>query len=499
MTGTKVLGTGRPGQAGGWWRWSLATLVIVTLWMGAYFAARMLEYDSFASLWFPPTAVSFAAFAVFRWHAWPALTAANVLGAFATFHREGVPVVTGGLLFDGILFASVHCIAYWLVAEAVLHSIPRVTAPSMARTVVVFLLGGMIAALIASVGGVWITSLVGLLPKDGMWSLVLPWLIGDYAGLVAIGPMLILVFRSFARRIGIRTPYRLYAFDDLPRPQRGPGPFAMKLLLVLGAVVLSLLAIAQAPDNEPLLFIVFIAIVLQLWIVHTQGVTESLIAIAIFSLTVVVLVYALDLGAHALTLQFAMITLAAASYFGLAVPMLYADNAQLRRLLLHDALTGAYNRHFFVELSQQAIRQSRIRAQPVSMLMIDLDNLKLINDRHGHAAGDQALSQIVRICRQSLVGNDLLGRLGGDEFCVLLPGMDRSAAAAVAEALIETVRSSAYAFSSELKPSLSIGVATTQSDSDDYDSLSLRADSALYAAKRGGRNRIAREEVAESA
>ena len=86
------------------------------------------------------------------------------------------------------------------------------------------------------------------------------------------------------------------------------------------------------------------------------------------------MVFGLRLGEHALTLQFAMITLAVGSYYGLAVPMLHADNVQLRRLLIHDALTGAYNRHFFLELSQQAIRQSRMRAQPASMLMLDLDN-----------------------------------------------------------------------------------------------------------------------------
>lgn len=497
MSETTVVGAGASRQTGGAARWSLATFVIIALWMGTYYAARMLEYESFASLWFPPTAVSFAAFVVFRLRALPALVVANVLGAVATFHREGVSAVAGSMLLDGLLFALVHCIAYWLVAEAVLKSIPRTTVPSMARTIVAFLLGGIIAALIASLGGAWVTGLVGLVPKERMWPLVLPWLIGDYAGLIATGPMLVLAFRGFAKHMGIRIPHRLYAFDELPRPQSSPGPFALKLLLVLGAVTLSLLAIAQAPNNEPLLFIVFIAIVLQLWIVHTQGITESLIAVGVFSLAVVVMVYALALGAHALTLQFAMITLAASSYFGLAVPMLYADNAQLRKLLIHDALTGAYNRHFFVELSQQAIRQAKLRARPVSMLMIDLDNLKIINDHHGHAAGDQALSQVVRICQQSLTDNDLLGRLGGDEFCALLPGQDPLAAAQAAEAVIEAIRSSAYAFSSEIKPSLSIGIATTQGEVDDYESLWLRADSALYVAKRGGRNQIAQEEVPE--
>jgi diguanylate cyclase (GGDEF)-like protein len=494
MNEATTFGAGTPRHRGAGWRWSLATFVVVILWMAMYFASRMLEYEAFASLWFPPAAVSFAAFMVFRWRAWPALILANVLGAIATFHREGV-TVAGSMLVDGVLFALAHCIAYWLAAEAVLQSIPRNSAPSMARTVGAFLFGGMISALIASVAGAWVTVSVGLVPTDGMWPLVLPWLIGDYAGLIATGPLLVLVLRRFALRAGLRIPHRLYAFDDLPRPQRNARSFALKLFLVLGVVSLSLLAIAQAPDNKPLLFIVFIAIVLQLWIVHTQGVTESLISIALFSLTLVLLVYALGLGEHALTLQFALITLAAGSYFGIAVPMLYADNAQLRRLLIQDALTGAYNRHFFVELSQQAIRQSRIRAQSVSMLMIDLDNLKRINDRHGHAAGDQALSQIVRICQQSLASNDVLGRLGGDEFCALLPGQDPIAAAATASRLIDAVRAEAYTFSSELKPSLSIGIATMQNDADDYDSLWLRADSALYVAKRNGRNQIAQEET----
>jgi diguanylate cyclase (GGDEF)-like protein len=490
MNEATISGAGSPRPAGSSWRWLLASCAVVVLWMAMYYAARMLEYASFASLWFPPTAVSFAAFAVFRWRAWPALGLANVLGAIATFHREGAAVV-GSMLFDGLLFALAHCFAYWLAAEAMLQSIPRNRAPSMARTVAAFLLGGMVSALIASVAGAWVTVTVDLVPAEAMWSLVLPWLIGDYAGLIATGPLLVLSLRRFALQLDLKVPQRLHAFDDLPRPQRNPRSFALKLLLVLTVVSLSLLSIAQAPDNQPLLFIVFIAIVLQLWIVHTQGIIESLISIALFSLTLVVLVYALDLGEHALTLQFAMITLAAGSYFGIAVPMLYADNAQLRRLLIHDALTGAYNRHFFVELSQQAIRQSRMRAQPVSMLMIDLDNLKDINDRYGHAAGDQALSQIVRICQQSLAGNDLLGRLGGDEFCALLPGQGHVAAAATAGRLIDAVRGDAYAFSSELKPSLSIGVATTQSNSDDYESLWLRADSALYVAKRSGRNQIA--------
>ena len=470
-------------------------LFVAALWLATYFCASMLEYQEVASLWYPPAAVTFAAFAVFRRGAWPGVFLANAVATMLMYRHVGMDIVWYRQLTVTLLFTLAHCLPYWLCAEAVLQSIPRNTAPSLARTVGIFLLAGIFAALIAAIGGAWVSVYAGQVVGREIWTVILPWLIGDIAGLLSAGPLLAMVLRHVAARLRVPVPHRLYAFDDLPRPPRNLRAFALKLLLTLGTACLSLLAIAQAPDNEPLLFIVFIAIVLQLWIVHTQGAMESLVSVALFNLTLVALVYGLHLRAHALTLQFAMITLAAGSYYGLAVPMLYADNAQLRRLLIHDALTGAYNRHFFVELSHQAIRQSRISERPVSMFMIDMDNLKLINDRHGHAAGDHALAHIADVCRTALSANDLLGRLGGDEFCALLPGQDHTQAAATAARLLAAVRGSDYPFPTEVRPSLSIGIATTQGDTDDYESLWMRADSALYVAKRGGRDRIAQEEA----
>lgn len=493
--------SGRSGRARPtvWWAWPAITLVLAALWTLANGAAMALEFSTLASLWFPPTAIAFAGFAVFRHGAWPGLIFANLLCAVFTFLRLGLDFEPERMLFYGVLYALAHCVPYWLVAQAMLQSIPRNAAPSLARTVGVFLLGGVFAALIAAIAGVWVSTLAGITHGADSWSMILPWLIGDVAGLLAFGPLALLAFRALATRLHIPVPHRLHAFDDLPRPPRAPAAYALKLAATLGTACLALFAIGQAPENEPLLFIVFIAIVLQLWIVHTQGTLESLVSIALFNLCIVGQVYVLGLGEHALTLQFAMITLASASYYGLAVPLLYADNVQLRRLLIHDALTGAYNRHFFVELSQQAIRQSRMREQPASMLMLDLDNLKQINDHHGHAAGDQALAQVAQVCRGALSANDLLGRLGGDEFCVLLPGVDHAGAADVGRRLLAAVRASSYPFSSELRPSMSIGISTTVDDADDYESLWMRADSALYVAKRGGRDRLAQEETAAEA
>jgi len=470
---------------------------VFLLWVGTFHAARLLEYAPFASLWFPPAAVTFAAFAVLRWRALPALLAAACVASWSTWARQnelaGIDYGASDVLLNAALFAAAHCVPYWLAAEAVLRSISAPHTPSIARTVAVFLLSGMLAAALAAVAGACATVDVGLASEAERWPLVLPWLIGDYVGLLVSGPLLLLALRWLAGELRLPVAQRLYAFDGIPRPSRSLRSFALKLAATLGVAVLALVAVAQAPSNEPLLFLVSAAIVMQLWIVHTQGALESLLSVALFSLTVVVSVALLDLAPVALELQLAIITQAAASYFALTVPVLYADNAMLRRRLIRDALTGAYSRHFFVDLSQQAIAQARQRGQPVSMLMIDLDHLKAINDRHGHAAGDRALLDVVRLCQDSLGPNDLLGRLGGDEFCALLPGQDGETAAAMAETLIAAVHASRFAFADDVRPSLSIGLATTQSPEDDYESLWLRADSALYVAKRNGRGRMARD------
>lgn len=476
--------------------WLACLLVVFLAWIGLFHASRLLEYAPLASLWFPPAAVTFAAFLVLRWRALAPLMIASLVGSWSTFERVDASVGVYDIITNGMLYGAVHCAAYWFVAEAVLRSIPFKSSPSIARTVAVFLLAGMCAAALAALGGTAVTAYTGLIPFKDLWPLVLPWLIGDYTGLIVMGPLLALILRALSETLRLPFGERLFAFDDLPLPQQNPRGFAMKLALVLSVVILSLVVIAQAPDNEPLLFVIFVAVVLQLWIVHTQGIRESLISIALFSLTIVTMVYALGLSQIALTMQFAMITLATGSYFGMSVPTLYADNTQLRRLLIHDALTGAYTRHFFVDLSQQAIRQSSVRGQASSMLMIDMDHLKAINDRYGHRAGDLALTQTVRNCQQCLGDHGgLLGRLGGDEFCALLPGLDKETAAAIAERVVATVAAARFDFAPSVAPSVSVGVSTTRSDDDDYDSLWLRADSALYIAKRSGRGRFAQEEV----
>ena len=202
--------SGRSGRARptAWWAWPTVTLALVALWTLANGAAMALEYSPLASLWFPPTAITFAGFAVFKRGAWPGLILANLIGAAFTFLRLGHELAPERMLLYGLLFALAHCVPYWLVALALLQSIPRNAAPSLARTVGVFLLGGVIAALIAAVAGVWVSVVAGMTDRADTWSMILPWLIGDVAGLLAFGPLTLLGFRALATRLRIPVPHR---------------------------------------------------------------------------------------------------------------------------------------------------------------------------------------------------------------------------------------------------------------------------------------------------
>lgn len=473
--------------------WALCLAIVFSLRLGAYFASRLLEYAPYASLWFPAAAVTFAAFAVFGWRALPSLVAANLIGAFAAAERGAVDVAFGQTLAEGLVYTSIHCLAYGLLARAVVRVAAAPDQASLPAMISVFLLVGLAASTVAAIGGSAALYFGGQLQADEAGRAVLPWMIGDYTGLVSLGPLLLFSLRALAVRLRVPVADGLFALDDLPRRQVGSGAYALKLPAILLAAVAGLWAVSQERDYAPLMLLVFLPIVLHFWLVHTQTVMQSLVSIALFDATLVVMTLALDLGGMAPTLQSAMITLAAGSYFSMAVPMLYARSEELRRLLTHDSLTGACTRRFFIELAERALRQCRAQQCPASMLMIDLDNLKSINDRDGHAAGDCALSLSVRVCRGTLRDEDLFGRLGGDEFCVLLPGCNAAEAAACARRMADALRVAEHLSPGGIRPTLSIGIATARVD-DDYESLWLRADSALYVAKRGGRDRIAQEE-----
>ena len=150
-----------------------------------------------------------------------------------------------------------------------------------------------------------------------------------------------------------------------------------------------------------------------------------------------------------------------------------------RRLgeLARDGLTGALRRESFNEALDLAIKQARTTATPLCVAVLDLDNLKPINDRHGHEAGDKTLQDLVNVGRAHLRAADVIGRLGGDEFAVLMAGVTRTAAGIIAENIRKE-----FARSSAVAATVSIGVVELDTH-DTPDQLIRRADERLYIAK----------------
>ncbi|MEZ5444334.1 MAG: sensor domain-containing diguanylate cyclase [Gammaproteobacteria bacterium] len=175
------------------------------------------------------------------------------------------------------------------------------------------------------------------------------------------------------------------------------------------------------------------------------------------------------------------------------------NREQLRRLGLTDALTAVGNRRYFDQrLNEEMMRAQRARAS-LGCLFVDVDHFKGINDRYGHAVGDEVLQTIAQRIRSQLRGADIVARYGGEEFSVLLPQADLARAAEVAERIRRAIAEAPVAISGSidlLAVTASIGVATYTGTDGDAEAHTRRllsaADTALYRAKQQGRNRVER-------
>ena len=166
-----------------------------------------------------------------------------------------------------------------------------------------------------------------------------------------------------------------------------------------------------------------------------------------------------------------------------------AMERQLQEMARTDELTGLYNRRYFMEQAGKELARARRYGHPVTMLSFDIDHFKDINDRYGHPEGDEMLCAVSRICRESLREIDTLGRLGGEEFGVLLPECDIEAAGCVAERLRRNVAANVCRFGEKaVGCTISLGGAQYAGPEEDLDGLMKRTDKALYRAKNSGRN-----------
>jgi diguanylate cyclase (GGDEF)-like protein len=169
---------------------------------------------------------------------------------------------------------------------------------------------------------------------------------------------------------------------------------------------------------------------------------------------------------------------------------------QLAALANLDSLTGLPNRRHMAQLTVQALERAAREGEPLTIALIDLDHFKAINDRCGHAGGDQVLREFARLARATLRADDTLGRWGGEEFLVTMPGTTLD----VALAVVERVRAAALtiavpATGGNVRVSMSAGLAMSEFQQTSLDALVARADTALYRAKHDGRNIVRIDEA----
>ena len=174
--------------------------------------------------------------------------------------------------------------------------------------------------------------------------------------------------------------------------------------------------------------------------------------------------------------------------------------AKLRELATIDGLTGALNRAACLAGCQRELDREREAGRGLALLMIDVDHFKCVNDRYGHPGGDAALRHLASTLRSETRRGDLLGRLGGEEFAIGLPGAPLAEAEAIAERLVAKVGDSPASFEGRsIHMTVSIGLAIAGRQENAVDQVLGRADVALYRAKGSGRNRAAIDRRADAA
>lgn len=167
-------------------------------------------------------------------------------------------------------------------------------------------------------------------------------------------------------------------------------------------------------------------------------------------------------------------------------------NAELRELSNTDPLTGLYNRRYFDDRVHQELARARRYGHPLSCCLVDLDHFKLVNDTHGHLAGDEVLRLTATILRNSTREEDVVARYGGEEFVILLMQQDTTGAVKVAEKVRRNIADHAYLLEdgTRLHLTASLGVSIYEGGPIDVSRLIHSADTALYEIKQGGRNGV---------
>lgn len=454
----------------------LRTLMLFVAWLAVWQVGRLVEYTNHASVWFPVSGFTFACFMVLGIRALLPIMAGAIVITIWQIDIYQIPLSLPDAIWAGFLFGVAHIVPYWLGA----HIIARLSLQenhSAPQLIVTFLVVAGIAAFVVT--SLVITSLVftGQMPQTDVKHTLLPFFIGDMAGVVVLAPLFSgLLLRFFP------DPYmNLNEFirDDLGSVKSLINKMSLNVALIIISMLLAFWIGTQESS-----FAIFFLAVTHMWIACTESPKFNVVSLAVSSVLIALLVNILGLMEHVMVYQFAINVIAANALFGIAIPQLKAYNRELEIKVQTDALTQVSSRPHMEQRAEAEIAASHAHQTPLSLVVFDLDGFKFINDQYGHPAGDEALQTVSDQAKKALRKNDVIARFGGDEFVLLLPGLNSQETTLVINRIQQAIGEIVIG---ETHLAGSFGIAELF-PGEDFHQLFMRADQALYTAKQNGGN-----------
>jgi diguanylate cyclase (GGDEF)-like protein len=444
---------------------SLALLTVV------YFAAARLGLQvaylnpSATPVW-PPTGIALAALLVLGYRVSPAIW----LGAFlANLATTGSLVSSAGIAVGNTVEALAGA---WLVNRFAggRHALER-TADLFKFAV----LAGGVSTSISATLGVLSLSADGFVQPGTHGAVWLTWWLGDLVGALIVAPLVLLWSADWRLRFS---------------PVRAGETTALLLAVLAGGLVMFGGFLPPFP-------LTFLSLPLLLWPAFRFGPREAVSVAALLGMIAVagtlrgVGSFAGGSPNHSLLLLQSF--MGVSTLTALAVAGEVAERKRLEARLSHladyDSLTDVLSRRRFQEQLEQQLADTRRYGTPAALLFVDMDDFKSVNDRFGHAAGDKVLANVAALLRERLRDSDSLGRIGGDEFVVLLPHADREQAETVAAQLLVTIATQPTLLGEkEIRSAASIGIALLSDDGQTLEEVLAHADDAMFAAKAAGHN-----------
>lgn len=434
--------------------------------LAAKFGLRLAFVNASATAVWPPAGIALAALLVLGYRVWPAI----MVGAFlANLSTAGSIATSLGIAAGNTLEA--------VVGAALVHRFAGGCAAfDRARHVFAFtLLAAIVSTTLSATCGVTVLSLGGFAAWADYGSIWLTWWLGDATGVLIVAPVIVL-WSSRRRMVWTRA-------------QGLEAALLVVCLFLCGQIVFGGWFPADT-KNYPL---EFLCMPILVWAALRFGQREAATALLLLSGLAIRGTLA-GFGPFARATQnesflLLQVFTAVLSVTTLTLAALVWERRevaeQLRRLAVSDALTGIANyRRLIAALVEEIGRAERLR-QTFAVLLLDVDQLKRINDRHGHLAGGRALCRVAEAMVASCRNTDVPARFGGDEFALILPESDEATAWKVADRVSENLSADG-----EIPPvSVSIGVALYPRDGESADGLLAAADRRLYAMKSRGRAR----------